>query len=304
MAELVDAVGLSPAGENHGGSIPSGPTIQARSSTVEPSKDNDSWFVGQVRSGRISISREGVVISSATEKEIGATGSGRYPKISLQDPETKQIKSMQIHRLVYLVHVGPIPDGYEVDHKDGDKENRSADNLEAITPEENSRRARSMGKHNPFPAGNDLQAKRKSVGNRFGTFEKVASSNLAAPTNDISREYSGRGVAASASDPVTAGITNRVDEVTARLGEIPHSSVESSRPPQLTPVAQRIEHRTTNPAVGGSSPSGCATSKPPFAREVYQKLYMRALPLAKAWGMTVKEYWAAIGYNWKDHIND
>lgn len=144
------------------------------------------------------------------------------------------------------------------------------------------------------PSGPTIQA-RSSAEEHQPSKLLVAGSIPAAPTNDIRRGFSGRDVAASASDPVTVGYTNRDDELAARQGEIPHISVESSRPPQLiTPVAQRTEHRTTNPRVGGSIPSGCATSsKPPFdetARRLYQRDYMRDLPKARAEGLTVKAW--------------
>ena len=42
------------------------------------------------------------------------------------------------HNLVMEAFVGPKPEGMEVNHKDGDKVNNRLDNLEYVTPSENS----------------------------------------------------------------------------------------------------------------------------------------------------------------------
>ena len=62
-----------------------------------------------------------------------------YLKIGL----TKHGKSHNhfIHKLVFIAFNGAIPEGFEVDHKDGLKRNNAPDNLEAITHAENMRRA-------------------------------------------------------------------------------------------------------------------------------------------------------------------
>lgn len=97
-------------------------------------------------------------------------------------------------------------------------------------------------------------------------------------TPEICRDTPSRLVAGSASDPVTVGMINRDDETTARQGEVPHMSAQSSQPPQLT--------------------------FPDSVRKVYQRLYMRSLPQAKAQGLTVKQFWNATGFNWKEHVHE
>jgi len=49
-----------------------------------------------------------------------------------------EIKLFKINRLVYMAFNGEIPEGYEVDHIDGDRFNNSIDNLQILTPAENS----------------------------------------------------------------------------------------------------------------------------------------------------------------------
>jgi hypothetical protein len=41
--------------------------------------------------------------------------------------------------------IGPIPEGMEVNHKDGNKDNNAVENLEIITPEANLLHARETG---------------------------------------------------------------------------------------------------------------------------------------------------------------
>lgn len=48
-------------------------------------------------------------------------GSGRRPFL--------------LHRLVYLLAVGPIPEGHQIHHVDGDRSNWAPENLKAVTPQ-------------------------------------------------------------------------------------------------------------------------------------------------------------------------
>lgn len=48
----------------------------------------------------------------------------------------------KVHRLVAEAFIGPIPRGYEVNHKDGDRLNNCVENLEICTHTENVRHSR------------------------------------------------------------------------------------------------------------------------------------------------------------------
>lgn len=50
-----------------------------------------------------------------------------------------------VHRLVASAFIGPIPPGHEVNHKDADKTNNRADNLEIVTSKGNKRHAIAAG---------------------------------------------------------------------------------------------------------------------------------------------------------------
>ena len=58
-----------------------------------------------------------------------------YEKLTFQvDNERKDIR---LHRAVYEAWHGQIPDGYQINHKDGIKRNNAPSNLEAVTGGEN-----------------------------------------------------------------------------------------------------------------------------------------------------------------------
>jgi hypothetical protein len=89
------------------------------------------------------ISNNGIVYSMYRNKlrkrEVDEDG---YHRISFP---YNNMTHMAIHRLVYITWVGKIPDGYVIDHKDNVKWNNLYTNLQAITAEENSRKAAQDG---------------------------------------------------------------------------------------------------------------------------------------------------------------
>lgn len=50
-------------------------------------------------------------------------------------------KNKYVHRLVAEIFIGQIPEGYCVNHKDGNKKNNRLENLEIVTFSENIRHA-------------------------------------------------------------------------------------------------------------------------------------------------------------------
>lgn len=59
-----------------------------------------------------------------------------------QYPVMRHFDCMNCHTLMALTWIGERPQGYEIDHINGDRCNYSADNLQYVTPAENRKRAR------------------------------------------------------------------------------------------------------------------------------------------------------------------
>lgn len=62
----------------------------------------------------------------------------------VSSPHTKQ-KFFFVHRLVASTFLGELPNGHQVDHKNGNKIDNRPDNLEYVLPGENIRRAIKIG---------------------------------------------------------------------------------------------------------------------------------------------------------------
>lgn len=60
-----------------------------------------------------------------------------YLIVKLYCPKDDSYKRIYLHRLVYMAFNGEIPEGYEIDHIDGDRQNCALCNLKAVTHKEN-----------------------------------------------------------------------------------------------------------------------------------------------------------------------
>lgn len=54
--------------------------------------------------------------------------------------KTRERKNVPVHKLVVMAFIGPIPEGFTVDHLDENKEHNAPINLEVVTNAENTRR--------------------------------------------------------------------------------------------------------------------------------------------------------------------
>jgi HNH endonuclease len=87
----------------------------------------------------------------------GGTFPADYGSISLDN------ESKLVHRLVYEAAVGPIPEGYEIDHVGRIRACTRPEHLEAVTPAENVRRTQRphCRKGHPFTVANTGPVKGK-----------------------------------------------------------------------------------------------------------------------------------------------
>lgn len=94
--------------------------------------EKDAFFIGLLRSGKLKVSKKGIVTNLKTGRRIGYMTAG-YWQISYRDSQTKIIYKMLVHRLVWLAFKGPIPEGVEINHVDEDPSNPSLGNLDPTT---------------------------------------------------------------------------------------------------------------------------------------------------------------------------
>lgn len=85
----------------------------------------------------LSDKRKVRIIRKGTENKTG------YLMISFRIKQKTAMRS--VHRLVAAAFLGPPPDGYQVNHIDGNKLNNSPTNLEYVTPSANIKHAFQTG---------------------------------------------------------------------------------------------------------------------------------------------------------------
>lgn len=95
-----------------------------------------------VSAGKYSVRKDGSIINTETGRMRGAL-RGEYKMVSFS--YKKKQYSILAHRVVYRFFHGTIPDGYEVNHKNGDKTDNAPNNLEAVTASENQKHAFRLG---------------------------------------------------------------------------------------------------------------------------------------------------------------
>ena len=109
--------------------------------------------------GDYAVSRCGVIIALAVKHRNKWGGASVRPARVLaqsNDKDGYKLTTMRrlnvtangqvrVHRLVARCWVGKCPDGHEVNHRDGNKANNHADNLEYVTSSENKHHAVAIG---------------------------------------------------------------------------------------------------------------------------------------------------------------
>lgn len=91
-----------------------------------------------------SISNLGRILNNRNGKIMKLQNNGDgYHHINLSKFNIK--KTYQIHRLMGYEFLGNRPEGYQINHKDGNKLNNTIDNLEYVTAKENIEHAWRIG---------------------------------------------------------------------------------------------------------------------------------------------------------------
>lgn len=112
--------------------------------------------------GLYQVSNLGRVRSLDRNDSAGRPRKGRvlrpgtnfgYPFVNLSKNSENHV--VRVHSLVAEAFLGPRPDGYQVNHKDCNKTNNRADNLEYVTHAENIRPAGAVTPTGHRPDGKD-----------------------------------------------------------------------------------------------------------------------------------------------------
>ena len=143
--------------------------------------EKDKFFVGLVESGKLLVTKDGIVTNPATGRRIGYRMAG-YWQISYLDRKSKIIYKMLVHRLVWLAFNGLIPEGIEVNHKDEDRSNPALENLDLTTGYGNlwySKNGRSYDSHVPLEKEWSRLVQSGWSCNRIGVEFGVAGSSVA-----------------------------------------------------------------------------------------------------------------------------
>ena len=110
--------------------------------------------------------KEGYVYN-AHGKKLGTKCNSGYIKVTIGSGSRKNKKIWFAHRWIWTHFNGAIPEGYEVHHRDSNKENNNINNLELVTKQQNVDRKTNRGNVRQKSTGN-WQAKRKN--HYLGTF--------------------------------------------------------------------------------------------------------------------------------------
>ena len=113
--------------------------------------DEQEWRPALTRCGRFEVSRDGRVRNRFNQKELTLTLLNGYPGFATRKTRKGRAYAYKAHRLVAFAFLGPKPSPrHVVNHKDGDKLNNHADNLEWVTPAQNVRHAFRLGLQEPL----------------------------------------------------------------------------------------------------------------------------------------------------------
>ena len=76
-------------------------------------------------------------------KELKGSNVNGYRVVNIRNNTTKL--QCRVHRIIWISQNGIIPDGYVVDHINNDKQDNRIENLQLLTPKENSTKAKEDG---------------------------------------------------------------------------------------------------------------------------------------------------------------
>lgn len=86
---------------------------------------------------KLKVSEEGLVWSCRGRLLAANLNMAGYPRVTIKLPVTRKPKHLFVHHLVAEAFIGPRPEGAQVNHKDLNRQNPRAENLEYLTVAQN-----------------------------------------------------------------------------------------------------------------------------------------------------------------------
>lgn len=96
---------------------------------------NEYGEIAQFKNSPYYATKDGKILNLSKNIEISLEKSGNYLRFS--GYYNLNGKHFLVHRAVWEAFNGPIPEGYDIDHIDGNPKNNNLSNLQAITHSEN-----------------------------------------------------------------------------------------------------------------------------------------------------------------------
>ena len=108
-----------------------------------------------------------------------------YHQITFHIEHTGTQKACLVHRLVWECFVGEIPQGMQINHKDGNKSNNCLSNLELVTPKQNMSHAVETGLKKGLP-GQDNSMSKLTDHEYYQVIDRLVKG---ASNDEISKDY-------------------------------------------------------------------------------------------------------------------
>lgn len=105
------------------------------------------------KTGKVFTTRGPGGVPLKEPRELKGTDLNGYRVVSIRNGATKL--QCRVHRIIWISQNGVIPDGYCIDHINGNKQDNRIENLQLLTPAENSTKAAEDGL---YPTGLDNKA--------------------------------------------------------------------------------------------------------------------------------------------------
>lgn len=95
------------------------------------------------------INKEGQIVNSKNHLYLTPQDRNGYLRVGLTID--KRNKMFSLHRLLYETFIGPIPEGAQIDHIDGNRANNDLSNLRVVNQSENTKNAFANGRAGQIP---------------------------------------------------------------------------------------------------------------------------------------------------------